>query len=81
VLGDIDAPGVDTEIIINKYGIPDAHSPDAVAEALGLGSAVSPRDTQGRSDFRGLVTVTIDGEHARDFDDAITIEKLPNGND
>src|SRR5207244_4021112 len=37
VLGNIDAPGVDTEIIIRKYGIPDAHSPDAVTEATGLG--------------------------------------------
>ena len=44
VLGDIDAPGVDTEIIIRKYGIPDAHSADAVAEAVRLGIAVSERD-------------------------------------
>src|SRR5213596_1051177 len=80
VLGDIDAPGVDTEIIIRKYGILDAHSPEAVAEAVRLGPAVSERDTRGRTDFRDVVTVTIDGEHARDFDDAITIEKLPNGN-
>ncbi len=80
VLGDIDAPGVDTEIIIRQYGIPDAHSDDAVAEAVRLGGAVSERDIRGRTDFRGVPTVTIDGEHARDFDDAITIEKLPNGN-
>jgi ribonuclease R len=80
VLGDIDAPGVDTEIIIRKWGIPDAHSAEAIAEAVALGSAVSERDIRGRTDFRGRVTVTIDGEHARDFDDAITIEKLPNGN-
>ena len=80
VLGDIDAPGVDTEIIIRKHNIPDAHSDDAIAEALRLGTAVSERDIRGRSDFRSLPTVTIDGEHARDFDDAITIEKLPNGN-
>ncbi len=80
VLGDIDAPGVDTEIIIRKYGIPDEHSRDAVAEAVRLGSQVAERDIRGRSDFRGLPTVTIDGEHARDFDDAITIEKLANGN-
>jgi ribonuclease R len=79
VLGDIDAPGVDTEIIIRKYGIPDAHSPEAVAEAVRLGSVVAERDTRLRTDFRGVTTVTIDGEHARDFDDAITIEKLPNG--
>ena len=79
VLGDIDAPGVDTELIIRKYGIPDEHSPEAVAEAVRLGTSVSDRDLDGRSDFRNLVTVTIDGEHARDFDDAITIDKLPNG--
>jgi ribonuclease R len=79
VLGDIDAPGVDTEIIIRKYGIPDTHSDDAVAEALRLGRAVSERDVRGRTDFRSVPTVTIDGEHARDFDDAITITRLPNG--
>jgi ribonuclease R len=80
VLGDIDAPGVDTEIIIRKHGIPDAHSDEAVTEAIRLGTVVAERDIRGRSDFRGLTTVTIDGEHARDFDDAITIEKLANGN-
>jgi ribonuclease R len=80
VLGEIDAPGVDTEIIIRKHGIPDVHSPDAVAEAVRLGSQVSERDIRARTDFRNLPTVTIDGEHARDFDDAITIERLPNGN-
>ena len=79
VLGDIDAPGVDTEIIIRKHGIPDAHGPEAIAEAVRLGTTVSERDIRGRTDFRGVPTVTIDGEHARDFDDAITIEKLPNG--
>jgi ribonuclease R len=79
VLGPIDAPGVDTEIIIRKFGIPDAHSSEAVAEAVRLGGAVAERDLRQRTDFRHLDTVTIDGEHARDFDDAITIEKLPNG--
>src|SRR5206468_3663228 len=44
VLGDIDAPGVDTEIIIRKHAIPDAHSAEAVAEAVGLGGAVSEHD-------------------------------------
>ncbi|MGE3512065.1 MAG: ribonuclease R, partial [Vicinamibacterales bacterium] len=79
VLGDIDAPGVDTEIIIRKYGIPDAHAPEAVREAAAIGLTIGERDLRGRTDFRDVVTVTIDGEHARDFDDAITIERLPNG--
>ena len=79
VLGDMDAPGVDTEIIIQKFGIPDVHSDEATAEAMRMGTEVSPTDITGRTDFRPLETVTIDGEHARDFDDAITIEKLPNG--
>jgi len=44
VLGDIDAPGVDTEIIIRKHGIPDAHSDEAVTEAVRLGTSVADRD-------------------------------------
>ncbi|HEY7790312.1 MAG TPA: ribonuclease R [Vicinamibacterales bacterium] len=79
VLGDIDAPGVDTRIIIRKYDLPDEHGADAVAEAAKLGTSVRPRDLAERTDFRSTVIVTIDGEHARDFDDAISIEKLPNG--
>jgi ribonuclease R len=80
VLGDVDEPGVDTEIIIRKFGIPDAHGEDAIAEAKRLGAEIRDKDLRGRTDFRPLVTVTIDGEHARDFDDAITLEKLANGN-
>ena len=79
VLGAIDAPGVDTQIIIRKHRIPDAHGHEAVQEAKRLGGSVAERDVRGRTDFRGVTTVTIDGEHARDFDDAITIERLPNG--
>jgi ribonuclease R len=80
VLGQVDEPGVDTQIIIRKYGIPDVHGDEAIEEARRLGGAVKDRDLRGRTDFRAVATVTIDGEHARDFDDAITIERLPNGN-
>jgi ribonuclease R len=80
VLGDIDEPGVDTEIIIRKYGITDAHSDEAITEAKRLGATVKEKDLRKRTDFRPITTVTIDGETARDFDDAVTIEKLPNGN-
>ncbi len=79
VLGDIDEPGVDNEIIIRKYGIPDEHSPEAVEEARRIGAVVRDKDIRDRTDFRPLTIVTIDGEHARDFDDAISLEVLPNG--
>jgi ribonuclease R len=80
VLGGIDEPGVDTEIIIRKYGINDVHGEEAIEEAKRLGGTVKVEDIHGRTDFRPITTVTIDGEHARDFDDAITIEKMANGN-
>jgi ribonuclease R len=80
VIGDLDAPGVDTQVIIRKYNLSDTHSPDAIAEARRLGSQVKERDIQQRTDFRRWPTVTIDGEHARDFDDAISIDRLENGN-
>jgi ribonuclease R len=79
VLGRIDEPGVDTQIIIRKFNIPDAHDEETIEEARRLGLAVKERDIKGRTDFRQVTTVTIDGEHARDFDDAITIERLANG--
>jgi ribonuclease R len=79
VLGDINDPGVDTEIILRKYGIPDEHPPEVVEEARRIGSAVKDKDMAGRTDFRDRKVVTIDGEHARDFDDAISIEKLKSG--
>ena len=80
VLGALDAPGVDTNVIIQKYNLPDEHGADAVAEASRLGTAISERDRAGRTDFRDWAIVTIDGETARDFDDAISLERLPNGN-
>ena len=79
VLGKIDDPGVDTEVILRKHGIANAHGPAAIEEARRMGGSVSPRDIKGRTDFRDRTVVTIDGEHARDFDDAISIERLPNG--
>ena len=79
VLGGVDEPGVDTEIILRKYGIPDEHSGEALEEARRLGSEVKPRDLRSRTDFRDRIVVTIDGEDARDFDDAISIERLANG--
>ena len=80
VLGDIDTPGVDTQLIIRKYCLPDEHGSAAVEEAKRAGRNVRPRDVKGRTDFRDWPTVTIDGDTARDFDDAVTLKRLPNGN-
>ena len=80
VLGSLDTPGVDVRVVLRAHGVPDAHDPEAVAEAQRLGDTVRPRDRRGRTDFRHLSTVTIDGETARDFDDAITLEPLADGN-
>lgn len=79
IIGSLDDPGVDTQIIIRKHGIPDRHSEESIAEARRLGVEIDPRDIDRRTDFRGDVVVTIDGEHARDFDDAVSVERLPNG--
>jgi ribonuclease R len=87
VLGRIDEPGVDTKIVIRKFQLPDEHGPSACEEARRLTAGhedpprlnAAERDIAGRTDFRGMAVVTIDGEHARDFDDAISLERLPNG--
>lgn len=79
VFGDLGTPGVDIRVILAKHGIPDAHGDEAVSEARRLGRDVRAADVHGRTDFRDRPTVTIDGEHARDFDDAITVERLPGG--
>jgi ribonuclease R len=79
VIGDLDTPGVDIRIVLRKHGIPDTFGEAEVEEARRLGSHLRPRDLADRTDFRDRPVVTIDGEHARDFDDAISIEKLPNG--
>ena len=80
LLGDINAPGVDTSVIIRKYNLSDTHSAEAIAEARRLGTSVRDRDIAERTDFRRWLRVTIDGEHARDFDDAISLDRLANGN-
>jgi ribonuclease R len=79
VLGRLDDPGVDVKVVIRRHGIPDEHGHDATAEAAAFGDAPGDTDLHGRTDFRAWPIVTIDGEDARDFDDAISLERLPNG--
>ena len=80
VIGDINAAGVDTQLIIRKHKIAMAHSSRAADEVRELGNIVGSKDLCGRTDFRSLQTITIDGDNSRDFDDAITVERLRTGN-
>ena len=75
--GDI---GVDVEIIIRKHHLPHIFPDEALAEARSEPQQVDAADLAGRRDFRDLPIVTIDGETARDFDDAVYVRSLPNGN-
>lgn len=79
VLGDPEAPGVDVAVVLRAFGIADHHSAAAEADARRLGHEVRPEDVVGRTDFRSQPVVTIDGEHARDFDDAVTVEPRGRG--
>jgi ribonuclease R len=74
--GDI---GVDVEIIIRKHHLPHIFPAEVVAEAKSEPQRVSEADLRGRRDFRDLPIVTIDGETARDFDDAVHVTELPSG--
>ena len=79
VLGVITEPGVDLKVVMAKYGLPDAFPPEVEAEAERVPREVRPEDLAGRVDFRSWATVTVDPETARDHDDAISLDRLPNG--
>ncbi len=79
VLGHPGDPGIEYAILEHKYGLPTAFSPEASREASGLPDHVLPQEYEGREDFRGEVAVTIDGETARDFDDAVSLRTAPGG--
>jgi ribonuclease R len=79
-LGYPDDPGIEYKIVQHKYGLPVEFSPEALREAQAAGEHVTDREAHGREDFRSELSVTIDGETARDFDDAITLQKLATGN-
>jgi ribonuclease R len=79
ILGNPDDMGVQTKIVIHKHGLPHIFPPDAMAHAGALPRTVVPDDIRGRKDLRDLPLVTIDGEHARDFDDAVFVKKTRTG--
>ena len=80
ILGRRDEFGVDVEIMIRKFHLPHRFPSDVLAEASATLEYIPERDHESRRDFRALPIVTIDGETAKDFDDAVYVERLASGN-
>ncbi len=80
ILGYQDDFGVDVEIIIRKYHLPHRFPEPVLSEAEATDAIISSAEVHKRRDFRDLAIVTIDGETARDFDDAVLVSRLENGN-
>ena len=74
VLGEVDDPGMEVEIAVRKYGVPHAFSDACLAQAKALPEKVRAPDKRQRLDLTDVAFVTIDGEDARDFDDAVYCE-------
>ncbi|MFN7694815.1 MAG: ribonuclease R family protein, partial [Burkholderiales bacterium] len=79
VLGDIDDPGLEIEIAVRKYEVPHEFSAATLAQAAKLPDSLRAADLKGRVDLRDVPLVTIDGEDARDFDDAVFCEPIQIG--
>ncbi len=80
ILGREDDFGVDVEITIRKFHLPHHFPAPVLDEAQDAPAVIPAQELHRRRDFRGLPIVTIDGETARDFDDAVYVHKLANGN-
>ncbi|MGD0131671.1 MAG: VacB/RNase II family 3'-5' exoribonuclease [Bryobacteraceae bacterium] len=80
ILGRPDDFGVDVEIMIRKHHIPHHFPGEVLEQAQGFSNIIGQDEMAGRKDYRALDIVTIDGETARDFDDAVWVDRLPNGN-
>jgi ribonuclease R len=80
ILGREDDFGVDVEITIRKFHLPHHFPPATLEEAQQAPATIPSSELRHRRDFRDLPIVTIDGETARDFDDAVLVRKLPNNN-
>ncbi len=79
VLGHKGDPGVDILSIIRKYQLPEAFPEEVLQEADQIPETIDPKELEGRRDLRERTLVTIDGEDAKDLDDAVSVERLPNG--
>ncbi len=81
VIGNVNEAGIDMLSLIKDYELPYRFPKDVVKEAQKFGDKINPNDIEGRVDFRGKYDIfTIDGEDAKDLDDAVCVQKLENGN-
>ncbi|HLU82287.1 MAG TPA: ribonuclease R, partial [Trueperaceae bacterium] len=80
-LGEADDPAVETRAVIVKYGLKAEFGDPTLAEAAAVPETVTADMMEGRTDYRKVPTFTIDGEDAKDFDDAISIERLDTSKD
>jgi len=79
ILGEENDFGVDVEIMIRKFHLPHRFPPEVIEEAQAIENIIRADDLRRRRDYRDLPIVTIDGETARDFDDAVLVRQLANG--
>lgn len=80
VLGYPNEKGTDILSIVKQFQLPEKFPKEVLNEAEAIGESISQEELEGRRDLRDLKTFTIDGADAKDFDDAISIEALSNGN-
>lgn len=80
ILGGVNEAGIDMLSLIKQYELPNEFPEEVLKEARAFGNKINEKNSEGRRDLRKDVIFTIDGEDAKDLDDAIHVEKLPNGN-
>ena len=80
ILGHIDDPGVDILSIIRQFNLPTDFPEDVMKQTESIPNVIDPEEAKKREDLRDVTMVTIDGEDAKDLDDAVSGRKLPNGN-
>ncbi len=79
ILGPLESPGVDIKVVIERYNLEARFSEEALEEAETISPALSSEQRNNRTDHTDWPTITIDGEDAQDFDDAVSIKFTPEG--
>ncbi|MBE0446751.1 MAG: ribonuclease R [Actinobacteria bacterium] len=79
IIGDETSPTIEIDVIVREHNLSTEFSSRAVAEAEAVPDQIAEAEIDGRKDYRGTFTVTIDGLDAKDFDDAVSIEREENG--